>query len=318
MVVLDISSVAPGLQRDHAAVRSLARLLPIRPLPGRNNVPRRHTKGVRLLQPNLERGTALAAGTVARRRAEVESRQVRPRSFLHGQPSFGPGPRLQIAQDFFGLGGRVHLGIGIADLPVGPDEIADTLRVLRRRVVTGTVRQTQAARRVAQKRKVELELLCKSRVLLRAVEADTEDLDLFVAVLLNAVAEPATLLRSTGGIGLGVEPQDYILAPVVGKPNRTSRVVRDLELRRFRTCFQHCLSSCRPLARSRMTAATHRDALYNPEARFLRRAIAIAIEASGHPGDGHRTLDRTDAPASQHVRGPVQSEIEPAETDAER
>jgi hypothetical protein len=111
--------------------------------------------------------------------------------------------------------GRLDARVGLLDLAVGADQVADAFRAAGLGVVAGAVGEADLAVRVAQQREVVVELLREGRVGLRGVEADPEDLDALLVVLVLEVAEPATLLGSAGGVGLRVEPEDDLLPPEV-------------------------------------------------------------------------------------------------------
>src|SRR5206468_4174179 len=110
-----------------------------------------------------------------------------------------------------GVLGRLDAAVGLLHLAVGADQVADPLRTAGLGVVGGAVGEADLAVRVAQQREVVVELLREGRVGLRGVEADPEDLDALLLVLVLEVAEPATLLGSAGGVGLGIEPEDDFL-----------------------------------------------------------------------------------------------------------
>ena len=112
---------------------------------------------------------------------------------------------------------------------VGADPKADALRVLGVLGVARAVGDPDRARRVAQKREVEVEFLRERAVDIDGIEADAEDVNVLVGVLLNLVAEPATFLRSSGGVGLGIKPQDDVLSLVVVKSNGIAQVVFHFE-----------------------------------------------------------------------------------------
>lgn len=114
------------------------------------------------------------------------------------------------------MAGRIDIRVRLAHGSVRADPIADTLRVLGVLSFARAVGQPNRARRIAQKREVEVEFLRERAVVVDAIEADTEDVNVLVGVLLSLVAEPATFLRSPGGVGLGKEPQDEVLPRVVG------------------------------------------------------------------------------------------------------
>ena len=114
------------------------------------------------------------------------------------------------------MAGSIDVRIRLAYGSVRADPIADAFRVLGVLGFARAVGQPDRARRIAEKREVEVEFLRERAVVLDAIEADTENVNVPVGVLLSLVAEPATFRRSPGGVGLGIEPQDEILSRVVG------------------------------------------------------------------------------------------------------
>jgi hypothetical protein len=112
--------------------------------------------------------------------------------------------------------GGVDVRVRLLYDSVRADPIADALRVGGVRGVARTIGQPNRARRIAEKREVEVEFLRERAVVVDAIETDTEDLDVLLGVWLSLVAEPATLFRSSGGIGLGIEPQHDVFSRVVG------------------------------------------------------------------------------------------------------
>ena len=125
--------------------------------------------------------------------------------------------------------GRIDVRVRLTHGSVRADPIADALRVGGVLGVACTVVHPHRARRIAEKRKVEVELLRERAVVVDAIETDTEDVNVPVGVLLSLVAEPATLLRSPGGVGLGIEPQNDVLSRVVGESNGIAQVVLHFE-----------------------------------------------------------------------------------------
>ena len=176
------------------------------------------------------------------------------------------------------MGGRVHLGIGLLDASVGPDQVADALRGGRLGVVAGPVGQADLPRGVAQEREVVVELPGEGGVLLRGVEADAQDLRALLRVLLVVVAEPATLLGSTRGVGLWVEPEDHRPAAVVRQLLELPRVILHREIGGHLTLFEH-------------------PDLPSPQ----------GLEPGGHPP--HRGLQRAGGPATVVFAHDVHSRI---------
>ncbi len=102
--------------------------------------------------------------------------------------------------------GRIDVRVRLTHGSVRADPIADALRVLGVLGLACAIGHPDRARRVAKKREVEVEFLRERAVVVDGIEADAEDVNVLVGVLLNLVAEPATFGRSSGGVGLGIEP----------------------------------------------------------------------------------------------------------------
>jgi hypothetical protein len=86
--------------------------------------------------------------------------------------------------------------------------------------------------------------LGKRRVVFDRVEGDAEDLGVALLKFAVKVAEPATLLGSTGGVRLRVKPQNHGLPAVVGEATSFARVVLNAEIRSLIAGFEHpCLLS---------------------------------------------------------------------------
>ena len=148
--------------------------------------------------------------------------------------------RFDIAQDFVRVAGSIDVRVRLPHGSVRADPKADALRVLGVLGLARAVGHPDRARRVTQKREVEVEFLRERAVVVDGIEADAEDVNVLVGVLLNLVAEPATFGRSSGGAGLGIEPQDDVLSLVVGKSNGIAGVVLHLERGSSLSHFNHC------------------------------------------------------------------------------
>ena len=107
---------------------------------------------------------------------------------------------------------RVHVWINLHNLSFSVNEKADPVRVLRVGTVAGAIGQAHRTVGIAKQWEIEVKLLRKGGVFLHAIEADAENLDAFIVVLLDSIAEPAALDSSPWGVGLGVEPQDHMFA----------------------------------------------------------------------------------------------------------
>jgi hypothetical protein len=124
---------------------------------------------------------------------------------------------------------RIDLREDVLDPAVRPDDVGDPPRVAIGPVVAGAVRQANLPLRVAQEREGERELLREGGVLLDGVEGDAEDGRPFRVELAVQVAVPATLERSSGCVGLRVEPQDDAASPQIVEAGVMAVVVRDGE-----------------------------------------------------------------------------------------
>lgn len=150
-----------------------------------------------------------------------------------------PVPRSKIFEDLFGVSGGVDLRIGLLDFSVGPDEKGNPLGVLGVGLFRRSVGEPDLAAGVGEKREVEVEPLRERRVVRDGIEADAEQLDVPGVEFLDPVAEPATLGRSTGGVGLRVEPEHDAAPAVIGEPHQPARMVAHLEVGRARTWLDH-------------------------------------------------------------------------------
>ena len=115
-----------------------------------------------------------------------------------------------------GPGAGIDARVPLLDLALGIDDHAHALGALGG-IHVGAVGGADDAVGVADQGEVELELLGKLLVVFRSVERDAEDDRVLPVVVCLQVAEPATFSRSTGGVGLGEEPQHEGLALEVGE-----------------------------------------------------------------------------------------------------
>jgi hypothetical protein len=146
------------------------------------------------------------------------------RDFLLGESVPCRG-QLQVLEDLLRMGGGVHRRVDLVDGALRVDDDRDPLGLRRGLRVCSAVGDADLPGRVAEERKIELKLLRKSVVLGDGVEADSENLDAPVLVLTNAVAEPATLGRSTRGVRFRVEPEDHGLSAEILEAHGASGVV---------------------------------------------------------------------------------------------
>lgn len=82
-------------------------------------------------------------------------------------------------------------------------------------------------------------LLGEGAVGLGRVEGDAEDGRTLGLVVADPVTEPAALPGSSGGVGLGIEPQDHAPAAQIGEPHAPAAVVGQVEVGRESTGLEH-------------------------------------------------------------------------------
>jgi hypothetical protein len=129
--------------------------------------------------------------------------------------------------------------VGLGDPSVFVYDVGDAPRVLLAGRVGRAVCDTNGPFGIAQQREGEPELLGEGLVLGRRVETDAEDLDVFGLVLLVEVPEPGTLARSTGCVGLRIEPEDDFPAAQVGQADAIAVVIGDVEIGSFLAGLEH-------------------------------------------------------------------------------
>ena len=132
----------------------------------------------------------------------------------------------------------------LGDLPVLVDHVGDAAGVFVFRRVGRAVRDADRFLGVAEEREGEVELLGEAAVLFDAVEADADDLRVLRLVFDVEVPEPGTLTRSTGGVGLRIEPEDDFLAAEVGELHAVALVIENVEVGSGVAWVEHlCFSS---------------------------------------------------------------------------
>jgi hypothetical protein len=125
---------------------------------------------------------------------------------------------------------RIDFRVRLRDLSLLVDDVRDAARVFVLRRVGRAVRDADLLVGVAEQREGEVELLGEGAVLFDAVEADADDLYVLGLVFRVEVPEPGTFPRSTGGVGLGVEPEDDFLSAEVGEPDLVALVIDGVEV----------------------------------------------------------------------------------------
>jgi hypothetical protein len=139
--------------------------------------------------------------------------------------------------------------VGLGDLPFLVDHVRDAARIFVLRRVGGAVREADLVLGVAEQREREVELLGEAAILLDRVETDADDLCVLRFVLEVEVPEPGTLTRSTGGVGLWVEPEDDFLAAQVGELHTVALVIDGVEVGSGIAYVQHLWFSSRECAK---------------------------------------------------------------------
>ena len=132
---------------------------------------------------------------------------------------------LQSLQLLRGIRGRVHLGVGLGDLPFFVDHVGDAAGVFVLFGLAGTVGQADLVVRVAEEGEGEFVLFGERLVLGLRIETDAEDLRVLRFVLGLEVPEPGTLARSAGCVGLRVEPEDDFPAAQIAETNGVAVVI---------------------------------------------------------------------------------------------
>src|SRR5262249_14685069 len=185
---------------------------------------------------HTSRRTAAAGSRPSPRSLAASAGQREPvNTNRRGEAAFGvfnSVRRGQVGENRLGERLRVDLRVPLHDLAVRPDHAGDTAREPRVLVVGGAVRDRQRPVRVAEQRERERVLVLERLVVRRRVERDTEQDRVLLRELLASITEAASLDRSTGRVGLGVEPEHDRLAAVVGEFVHLAGLVRRREVGR--------------------------------------------------------------------------------------
>ena len=127
----------------------------------------------------------------------------------------------------------------LGDLPFFVDHVGDAAGVLVLSGISRAVGDADGAVGVAEEREREVVLFREAPVGLFVVEADAEDAGVLLLVLADEVPEPGTFPRSTGGVGLRVEPEHDLLAAEVAETDAVSLVVDGFEIGRLLAGLEH-------------------------------------------------------------------------------
>jgi hypothetical protein len=139
---------------------------------------------------------------------------------------------------------RVDFRVGLRDLAVLVDEVRDAARVFILRGLRRTVGDAEFALGIRDQRERELVFCGKGGVVSRLVEADADDLDVLLLVFSGEVPEPGTLCLSAGCVGLRIEPEHDLAPAHIAQPQRTSNLIRRIEIGSGITDFEHVCLSC--------------------------------------------------------------------------
>ena len=123
------------------------------------------------------------------------------------------------------LDGRVSL----QDLAIGTDQVADAFCLARIGIGCGTVSDGHRQVLSAEQVKREVLFLLETFVLRWWIVADANDDGVLVCKLLDSITEPLTLAGSARCAGAGVEPEDDVLALVVGQRHGVTVLVGQAE-----------------------------------------------------------------------------------------
>lgn len=127
----------------------------------------------------------------------------------------------------------------LRDLPVLVDDVRDAASVLILRRVGGAVGEPDFALGVAEEGEGEVVFLREGGVRPLIVEAGAKDRRVFGGVLLAEVPEPGTFPRSTGCVGLWIEPEHDLASAKVAELHAIAVVVGDIEIGSFFAWLQH-------------------------------------------------------------------------------
>lgn len=125
-----------------------------------------------------------------------------------------------------------HFAVHLRDFPLLIDDVRNPFCVAVLRRFASAVFHADVALCVAKKREWEAEFLCKTGIFFNRVEADSENLNILLVVVVNSVAEPATFCGSTRRVCLWIKPQDNLLPTIIGKTHLFAGVVLDRKIRR--------------------------------------------------------------------------------------
>jgi hypothetical protein len=131
----------------------------------------------------------------------------------------------------------------LRDLPLLVDQVRDAAGVLVFGGVGGAVGEADLALGVAEQREGEVKLPGEGGVRFLVVEADADDFRVFRFVLFDEVPEPGPFLRSTGCVGLRIEPEHNPAAAQIAQADAVAVMIVDLESGSFVAGLEHFRAS---------------------------------------------------------------------------
>jgi hypothetical protein len=153
-------------------------------------------------------------------------------------------PLLQRLQLLRRVRRRIHFRVRLRDLSFLIDHVCDAAGVFVFLRFGGAVGEADFACGVAEEWEGKLELFGEAFVFGGRVETDAENLRVLRGVLGLEVPEPGTFARSTGCLGLGVEPEHDLFSAQVAEANGVAVVIAELEVGSFIADLEHaCFSS---------------------------------------------------------------------------
>ena len=125
--------------------------------------------------------------------------------------------------------GGFYIAIGLLDLPVRADQVADPARILSIRIVGRAVGHAYLAVNIAEQIEGKIELVPEGQVVGRRVETDPQYDGVFRGEILDSITESLALHRSPGRIGLRVPPQYHGLPLEFRQGRRDIVLIRNIE-----------------------------------------------------------------------------------------
>ena len=129
----------------------------------------------------------------------------------------------------------MHLG----DPALLVDHVRDPLRLFVLRRACGAVGHPDFVVHVAQQRERKTVLLGELRAVIRFVEADADDLRVFLFIFRREVPEPGTLGGSARGVGFRKKPEHNLFAAEVAQLHFAAAMIGHLEIGCRIANFQH-------------------------------------------------------------------------------